>query len=266
MTMPSVNPSDPRAPLAGQGDTHVDRLNALWKLSVQAGLSDAERIRAMLAMAAKVLDMDLVVLGEFGEDYTARYVSDRLGVFPEGTVLPVGVALCHVVHQARTPSHFSDLATHPLHAQDPLVTELGMQTYSGIPVQAGEEARWVLAFLRRCADSPPAAVDIAPRAAGVADGGTAIRERRRRLVLRPNDPAPGGVDVAPALGDHHGRETLVERQRNEILRRDHLAPVGIDIAEDAVPGVLRAIARGKDQCPRQRHQQVTQPSMSGPHG
>jgi hypothetical protein len=71
----SVEPVPP----AIQGDTHVDRLNALWKLSVQRGLGDAERIRAMLAMAADVLDMDLVVLGEFGDQYTARYVSDRLG-------------------------------------------------------------------------------------------------------------------------------------------------------------------------------------------
>ncbi|MDP2057745.1 MAG: hypothetical protein Q8K35_08335 [Thiobacillus sp.] len=70
--MQPVNPSDPVVPLVSQGDTHVDRLNALWKLSVQPGLSDAERIRAMLDMAAKVLDMDLVVLGEFGEHYTAR--------------------------------------------------------------------------------------------------------------------------------------------------------------------------------------------------
>lgn len=50
-------------PPAIQGDTHVDRLNALRKRSVQPGLADAERIRAM---APDVLDMDLVVLGEFG--------------------------------------------------------------------------------------------------------------------------------------------------------------------------------------------------------
>jgi len=79
-------------------------LNALWKLSVQPGLSDAERIRAMLDMAAKVLDVDLVVLGEFGRHYTARYVSDRLGAFPEGTVLMVEAVLCHGVHLTRSPA------------------------------------------------------------------------------------------------------------------------------------------------------------------
>lgn len=92
-------------PPANPGSAHVDRLNALWKLSVQGGLSDPERIRAMLDMAATVLDMGLVVLGEFGEHYAARYVSNRLGVFPEGTTLPAETALCHIVHQSHTPYH-----------------------------------------------------------------------------------------------------------------------------------------------------------------
>src|SRR5512143_1614758 len=156
-----VKESVPHVPPASPGSAHVDRLNALWKLSVQGGLSDPQRIRAMLDMAAKVLDMDLVVLGEFGEQYTARYVSDRLGVFPEGTAMPAEAALCHIVHQSRVPNHIHDLAAHPLHAQDPLVTELGLRTYSGIPVSVGDEARWVLAFLRRCSEMPPDAVDIA---------------------------------------------------------------------------------------------------------
>ncbi len=141
-----VNESEAHTLTASQGSLHVDRLNALWKLSVQAGLSDPERIGAMLDMAASVLDMDLVVLGEFGEHYTARYVSDRLGVFPEGTVLPVEAALCHVVHLSQTPYHIEDLSAHPSYAQDALVTELGMRTYSGLPVSVGDEARWVLAF------------------------------------------------------------------------------------------------------------------------
>ncbi len=145
--MQPVNESDPRVPFAGQGDTHVDRLNALWKLSVQSGLSDAERIRAMLAMAAEVLDMDLVVLGEFGENYTAHYVSDRLGVFPEGTVLPVEAVLCHVVHLAHdTCPYCRSCASIPCMHDHALVTELGLRTYSGLPVAVGDEARWVLAF------------------------------------------------------------------------------------------------------------------------
>jgi len=82
-------------------------------------------------------------------------------VYPEGTTLPVQEALCHVVHQSQTAAHFPDLAAHPLHAQDPLVTELDMRTYSGIPVSVGDEARWVLAFLRKYRETSLSAVDIA---------------------------------------------------------------------------------------------------------
>lgn len=250
MTMPSAKPSDPRVPLAGQGDTHVDRLNALWKLSVQAGLSDAERIRAMLAMAARVLDMDLVVLGEFGEDYTARYVSDRLGVFPEGTVLPADAALCHVVHQARTPSHFFDLATHPLHAQDPLVTELGMQTYSGIPVLAGEEARWVLAFLNRCADFPPDAIDIAYMGL-IADWlGNALHQSAQKELLQRialTDPLTG-------LPNRRASEERLQTERARTPRDgqgfalalvdlDHFKMVNDRYGHAVGDEVLKAVAR-----------------------
>jgi len=159
--MQPADPTDPRVAEASQGDTHVDRLNALWKLSVQRGLSDAERIRAMLEMATDVLDMDLVVLGEFGEHYTAHYVSDQLGVFPEGTVKMVETVLCHGVQLSREPSHIADLRAHPLYADHPVVRKLGLRTYSGLPVAVGDDARWVLAFLRRRCESPPDAVDIA---------------------------------------------------------------------------------------------------------
>src|SRR5512139_2073685 len=118
-----VKESVPHVPPASPGSAHVDRLNALWKLSVQPGLSDAERIRAMLDMAAKVLDMDLVVLGEFGERYTARYVCDRLGQFPEGTVLMVEEALCHAVHRTREPGHIADLSQDPLYGNHELVNK-----------------------------------------------------------------------------------------------------------------------------------------------
>lgn len=159
--MQPADPTDPTVAEAGQGDTHVDRLNALWKLSVQRGLSDAERIRAMLEMAADVLNMELVVLGEFAEHYTARYVSDRLGVFPEGTVQMVETVLCHGVQLTREPSHIADLRAHPLYADHPVVSMLGLRTYSGLPVAVGDDARWVLAFLRRRCESPPDAVDVA---------------------------------------------------------------------------------------------------------
>jgi diguanylate cyclase (GGDEF)-like protein len=222
-----IDPSAPRDPLASQGDTHVERLNALWKLSVQHGLGDAERIRAMLAMAARVLDMDLVVLGEFGEHYTARYVSDRLGVFPEGTILPVEAALCHLVHRAQKPYHIADLAAHPAHASDPLVVDLGFRTYSGIPVAAGDEARWVLAFLRRRSESPPDAVDIAYMDL-IADWlGNALHQSAQKDLLQRialTDPLTG-------LPNRRAAEERLQMERARTPRDGHgfaLALVDLD--------------------------------------
>jgi diguanylate cyclase (GGDEF)-like protein len=248
--MVPVNEPGRCASPASQGSSHVDRLNALWKLSVQGGLSDPERIRAMLDMAAGVLDMDLVVLGEFGEHYTARYVSDRLGVFPEGTTLPAEKALCHVVHLSRTPYHIADLAAHPLHAQDVLVTELGMRTYSGIPVAVGDEARWVLAFLRRRSDAPPDAVDIAYMDL-IADWlGNALYQSAQKDLLQRialTDPLTG-------LPNRRAAEERLQKEKARTLRDgqgfalalvdlDHFKMVNDRYGHAVGDEVLKAVAR-----------------------
>ena len=192
--MPTAHLPPPEQVLASYGDAHVVRLNALWKLSVQPGLSDAERIHAMLDMAADVLDMDLVMLGDFGESYTARYVSDRLGVLPEGTQMVVETVLCHAVHLSREPSHIPDLREHPAYANHALVNQLGLRTYSGLPVTAGDDARWVLAFLRQRCDTPPLAVDIAYMGL-IADwlGNTLHQAAQKRLLeqIALTDPLTG---------------------------------------------------------------------------
>jgi diguanylate cyclase (GGDEF)-like protein len=105
--------------------------------------------------------MDLAVLGEFGDQYTARYVSDRLGIFPEGTVLMVETVLCHGVSLSREPTHISDMRDDPRCADHALVRQAGLRTYSGIPVSVGADARWVLAFLRQHRETPLDKVDIA---------------------------------------------------------------------------------------------------------
>ena len=219
-----VNETDPPA---GRSDSHVDRLNALWKLSVRSGLTDAERIRAMLNMAADVLDMDLVVLGEFGEAYTARHVSDRLGVFPEGTAMPVDAVLCRDVHLTRKPLHIADLNKHPLYAAHARVGELGMRTYSGIPLVVGDESRWVLAFLRRRSESPPDTIDIAYMDLladwlGKALHQSAQKELLQRIAL--TDPLTG-------LPNRRAAEERLQKERARTPRDGHgfaLALVDLD--------------------------------------
>lgn len=209
--MQPADPTDPPVSEASQGDTHVDRLNSLWKLSVQRGLSDAERIRAMLEMAAEVLDMDLVVLGEFGERYTAHYVSDRLGVFPEGTVKMVETVLCLGVQLSREPSHIADLRAHPLYVDHPVVSTLGLRTYSGLPVAVGDDARWVLAFLRRRCESPPDAVDIAYMEL-IADWlGNALHQSAQKDLLQR-------IALTDALTSLPNRRAAEERLQKEEAR------------------------------------------------
>ena len=225
--MQPTHPSDAPAPLAGHGDTHADRLNALWKLSVQRGLGDAERIRAMLDMAANVLDMDLVMLGDFGEHYTARYVSDRLGVLPEGTQMVVETVLCHAVHLARAPSHIADLREHPVYADHALVNQLGLRTYSGLPVSVGDEERWVLAFLRQRSESPPDAVDIAYMELIAGWLGNALHQAAQKELLQRvalTDPLTG-------LPNRRAAEERLQLEKARTPRDSHgfaLALVDLD--------------------------------------
>ncbi len=212
---------------ATQDDTHVDRLTALWKLSVQRGLDDAERIRAMLAMAAEVLDMDLVVLGEFGDNYTAHYVSDPLGLFPEGTVRMVETVLCHGVYLAREPAHIADLRGHPLYADHAVVTRLGLQTYSGLPVAVGDDRGWVLAFFSRHRASSPDAVDTAYMEL-IADWlGNALHQSAQKALLQRialTDPLTG-------LPNRRAAEERLQKERARTPRDGHgfaLALVDLD--------------------------------------
>ncbi|HEY0664372.1 MAG TPA: EAL domain-containing protein [Thiobacillaceae bacterium] len=216
---------------------------------MQRGLGDAERIRAMLAMAAEVLEMDLVVLGEFGDGYTARYVSDPLGVFPEGTTLAAEAVLCHAVHRTREPVHVGDLARHPEYADHARVAELGMRTYSGIPVAAGEEGRWVLALLRRDSGSP-AAVDIAYMDLiadwlGNALHQSAQKERLQRMAL--TDPLTGLPNRRAAEERLHAERARALREGRgfalALLDLDHFKTVNDRFGHAVGDEVLGTVAR-----------------------
>jgi len=232
------------------GDQHVDRLTALWKLSVQRGLSDAERIRAMLAMAADVLDMDLVVLGEFGENYTARYVSDRLGIFPEGTVMTIEATLCRDVFRERRAAHIPDLRTHAEYIGHPTVTRLGLLSYSGLPVVVGGDPRWVLALLRQRAETTVNAVDVAYMEL-IADWlGNALHQSAQTDLLQRialTDPLTG-------LPNRRAAEERLQKEKARIPRDgqgfamalvdlDHFKSINDRYGHAVGDEVLKAVAR-----------------------
>lgn len=232
------------------GDTHVDRLTALWKLSVRPGLSDADRIRAMLDMAAEVLDMDLVVLGEFSEQYTARYVSDRLGIFPEGTVLTIETVLCREVFLRREPQHISDLRAHPLYAGHPTVTRMGLFCYSGLPVSVGDAPPWVLAFLRRRAGTAVDPVDIAYMAL-IADWlGNALHQSTQTGLLEHM----ALTDMLTGLPNRRAAEERLQKEKARIPRDgrgfaialidlDHFKSINDRYGHAIGDEVLKAVAR-----------------------
>lgn len=159
--MSSATQTEPPGLSADSGDVHIERLNALWKLSVQPGLGDAERVTAMLDMAVSELDMDMVVLEDFSDSSAMRYAIDRLEGFPESSRWMEKTALSQAVHLTREPSHIADLQQHPTYADHALVKHLGVQTYSGLPVFVGEKTGWVLAFLRQRREMPLDDIDIA---------------------------------------------------------------------------------------------------------
>jgi diguanylate cyclase len=248
--MQPANESNPHVPPAQQVDTHVARLNALWKLSVRKGLSDPERIRAMLTMAAEVLDMDLVVLGEFGERYTARYVSDRLGMFPEGTVLMVESVLCHPVYLSRAASHVADLREHPQYSGHALVKKLGLRTYSGLPVSVGEDDRWVLAFLRQRCEPTTQPVDVAYMEL-IADwlGNTLHQSAQKSLLQRI-----ALTDLLTDLPNRRAAEERLQKEKARILRDgqrfalalvdlDHFKMVNDRYGHAVGDDILKAVAR-----------------------
>lgn len=136
------------------GLSHAECLKALWKLSSQYELDDDTRIRAVLGLAADALRMDIAILGRFGPEHTLHYVHDSLNLVSEGMVVQLQDSMCKEVFSSKRALHVADLKLHPQLSHHPLVTEAGLQVYSGIPVVTGTQTDWVLAFLRRSL-SPP---------------------------------------------------------------------------------------------------------------
>ncbi len=139
---------------APPGVSPAECLKALWKLSTQYELDDATRIRAVLQMAAEALRMDLAILGKFGQNHTLNYVHDSLNIVSESMILELQESICIEVYNCKNPVHVGDLKLHPVLQHHKLVTEAGLQVYSGVPVHTGLKTEWVLAFLRRSI-SPP---------------------------------------------------------------------------------------------------------------
>ena len=150
----SISPSPSPANPAPSGFWYAECLRDLWKLASQYELDDDTRIRAVLRLAAETLRMDIVILGKFEPEHTIHYVHDSLNILSEDMLVQLQDFMCKEVFISQAPIHNVDLKSHPQLRHHKLVTEAGLQVYSGIPVKIGRRIEWVLGFLRRSV-SPP---------------------------------------------------------------------------------------------------------------
>ncbi|MCA1978086.1 MAG: sensor domain-containing diguanylate cyclase [Thiobacillus sp.] len=193
---------------------HLERLNALWKLSIQCGLDDRERIRTMLDMARRVLALDLVVLGQFDTTYHARHVSDGLAVLPEGAELPPDAVPCLTVMQSGCKRFIADISKTPY--ADPFATQMGLRAYAGFPVHAGDDASRVLAFLSRV-PGEPSVIDEAYMAL-IADWlGNALHQSAQTELLQ----RIALTDMLTGLPNRRAAEERLQKERARTPRDGH---------------------------------------------
>ncbi len=226
--LPHAQPSDnyPLKPTP-QGLSQAECLRALWKLSSQYELDDDTRIRAVLRLAAEALRMDLAILGRFGTEHTLHYVHDTLNLMSEGMVVALQDSICKEVYASKSALHVADLKLHPVLRHHKLVTEAGLQVYSGIPVQTGTHSDWVLAFLRR-SQTPPVGDEEIIYMELIADWlGNALHHCEQRELLQR-------LALTDPLTDLPNRRAAEDRLKLELARAQRkigkfaLAMVDID--------------------------------------
>jgi diguanylate cyclase (GGDEF)-like protein len=128
-------------------------LKTLWQIATRAGLTEEERISAMLKQGAESLGMEIALVGRVSDVYTVAYAHDPTGLLAEGTVTLLCNALCANVFPSDRPlyiptSRIPDLGSHPAYKNDPLVVRTGLRAYAAIPVHMGERNWGVLALMR----------------------------------------------------------------------------------------------------------------------
>ena len=210
--LPSAFQHPPPLPEQGPpGISQAECLRALWKLSTEYELDEDTRIRAVLRMAAEALRMDLVILGKFGQNHTLDYVHDALNIVSEGMVVELQDSMCVEVYTSKTALHVPDLKLHPILRHHKLVTEAGLQVYSGVPVKTGPQTEWVLAFLRRSL-SPPVGEDAIIYMELIADWlGNALHHSEQNELFQR-------LALTDLLTDLPNRRAAEDRLQHELAR------------------------------------------------
>jgi hypothetical protein len=157
---------------------------------------DHPAIDAVLSTAATLLSMEVVFLGGLTDDtFTYQKVRAK-GDWPglvEGKVADRTDSFCHRL-LAGAPSHTSDAANDPAYRDAPIRTELGIQSYVGVPVRDSEGV--VVATLcgidRHGVEVSPGAVDVLRQLAEVVSAQLGSLASESVVIRRSPD---GGWEV-----------------------------------------------------------------------
>ncbi len=177
-----------------EANRHIERLNALRRLVTRRD-DTVDPIDALLALAAQTLHMEVAVLGDFTEVYTARYVYGEIGLIEVGATVPVTDTVCQRVQQSKAPIVIEDLAREPQLADSVLVSERKIRSYIGLPVWEGGGVRHVLAlFSRQPLAAPLGEADLAFLELLAAWLGSHLQQRQQQELLERlalTDPLTG---------------------------------------------------------------------------
>lgn len=191
--------------------SQAECLKALWSLSTDYAMDDDSRIRAVLRLAAQALGMDVVILGKFDKNHTLHYVHDALNILSEGMVVELHDSMCLEVFNNKTAVNIADLTRHPLLQHHKMVTEAGLQVYSGLPVNTGTKTEWVLAFLRRSLSPPVREEDLIYMELVASWLGSALHHSEQKELLEQ-------LALTDMLTGLPNRRAAEERLRQELAR------------------------------------------------